>query len=70
MKYTLETLPLGSVIEYRKKRYYKCAGMDGDILCEENNLGYWYFINNPKYYCPKWKTFKVLFTPKSVGLIK
>jgi hypothetical protein len=63
MKYTLETLPLGSVIEYRKKRYYKCAGMQGDILICENKHGVWYFINHRNYTSVNWKTFKVLFIP-------
>lgn len=63
--YTIETLPLGSVIEYRKKRYYKSAGMDGDIMTYENAGGMWKFVNHPKYFnCLSWKTFKVLFVPE------
>ena len=57
MKYTLESLPYGSVIQYRNKRYYKCEGLDGDILMSEKNGGVWYCISNTS-----WKKFKVLFT--------
>ena len=58
MKYTLESLPYGSVIQYRNKRYYKCEGLEGDILMTEKNGGVWYCISNTS-----WKKFKVLFTP-------
>ena len=55
--YTLQSLPYGSVIEYRRKRYYKHRGLDGDILSFEQS-GQWLFIKELK-----WKTFKVLFVP-------
>ena len=58
MKYTLENLPYGSVIQYRNKRYYKCKGLSGDILMTENDYGMWHFVSNKQ-----WKKFNVLFTP-------
>lgn len=66
LKYTLQSLPYGSVIEYRKKRYYKSQGMDGDILNAEKDCGHWLWIEGccPKHYAGmNWKTFKVLFVP-------
>lgn len=65
-KYTLQSLPYGSVIQYRKKRYYKSQGMAGDFLTAEKEYGRWHWIEGS---CPdgwqgkNWKTFKVLFVP-------
>ena len=64
LRYTLQSLPYGSVIQYRNKRYYKSQGMYGSILIAEN--GRWHRIEGD---CPdewqgkNWKTFKVLFVP-------
>jgi hypothetical protein len=55
---TIENLPYGSVIEHRKKRYYKCQGLEGDILMSEKSGGTWYFVKDVN-----WKTFHVLYSP-------
>ncbi len=56
--YTLETLPYGSVIRYRKQIYFKSDGLNADILPDRD--GHWRFIHEAKN---KWKTFHVLFVP-------
>jgi hypothetical protein len=55
---TIESLPYGSIVQYKNKRYYKCEGMDGDILMSEGERGTWLFIKEIK-----WESFKILFTP-------
>jgi hypothetical protein len=65
-KHNLHSLPYGSVIEYRRKRYYKCVGLDGDILMSEKEHGHWEFIFSTRH--PQgvnWKQFKTLYIPES-----
>jgi len=62
----LKDLPYGTVIEYRKKRYYKCQGLDGDIVMSEKDGGTWHFIkdlSNEGCSTINWKSFRVLYSP-------
>lgn len=63
----LQDLPYGSVIEYRKKRYFKCQGLDGDILMSQKQKGLWHFIFGScqsERNSVDWKFFKTLFVPQ------
>lgn len=66
---SLNDLPYGTVIEYRKKRYFKCQGSEGDIVIAEKNSGAWHFIKGGGYegnWQPvNWKKFLVLYSPDS-----
>ena len=66
-KYTLQSLPYGSVIRYRKQLYFKCVGLDGDMVMSARGDGGWYFIEDGKTkynFTPvNWKNFEVLFVP-------
>ena len=65
----LKDLPYGTVIEYRKKRYYKCQGLDGDIVMSEKDGGHWMFITETtksNRFTVNWKTFRVLYSPTTL----
>lgn len=66
---SLNDLPYGTVIEYRKKRYFKCQGQEGDILMAERDHGMWHFIEGAykgDLQTVNWKKFHVLYSPTPI----
>lgn len=67
---SLKDLPYGTVIEYRKKRWFKFRGMDGGALMAENDFGNWHFIKGEyegKCNTVNWKMFHVLYSPREIS---
>ena len=65
---TLQSLPYGTIIEYRKKKYVKCEGLDGDILMAIKGHGSWRGIKGTccpgvvgTFFTTDWKSFKVIY---------
>jgi hypothetical protein len=71
---SLNDLPYGTIIEYRKKRYFKCQGAEGDIMFAEKEHGMWHFIKDGGYkgdwQTVDWKKFHVLYLPPDSPMAK